>query len=81
MNPRLTAVKAKPEHKLEITFSNGEIGEYDCSPLLNFGVFTELRDVEYFNRVCAEAGTVVWPNGQDIGPDTLYEDAVRLTAK
>jgi hypothetical protein len=75
MNPRVKSVEPKPDYKLKITFANGEVGIYDCAHLLNFGVFRELQDTGYFNRPRAEGGTVVWPNGQDICPDTLYEDA------
>lgn len=78
MNPRVKAVKARDNYKLEITFSNGEIGIYDCSPLLGFGVFTELKDKTYFNQVRAAYGTVVWPHDQDICPDTLYLDSVKV---
>jgi hypothetical protein len=78
MNPRVKAVTAGEDHKLEITFSNGEVGVYDCAPLLDFGVFQELRDVGYFKQAHAEGGTVVWPHEQDICPDTLYEDSKKL---
>lgn len=81
MNPRVKAVVPKEAYKLEITFSNGEIGVYDCVPLLDFGVFQELRDVNYFRKVCAEGGTVVWSHEQDICPDTLYEDSKKLPSK
>jgi hypothetical protein len=75
MNPRVTDVKPKTGYRLEITFANGEIGLYDCRPLLDFGVFGELKDETYFRRVRAEGGTVVWPHEQDICPDTLYLDS------
>ena len=75
MNPRVIAVKPKSGYRLEITFSNGERGTYDCSPLLDLGVFQELKDEEYFRQVRAENGTVVWPHEQDICPDTLYLDS------
>lgn len=78
MNPRVKAVKAKDNYKLEIIFSNGEVGIYDCNPLLNFGVFSELKDKIYFQQVRAAFGTVVWPHGQDICPDTLYLDSVKI---
>ena len=81
MNPRVQAVTAKEDYKLEISFTNGEIGIYDCTPLLDFGVFTELRDVSYFIQARAEGGTVVWPHEQDICPDTLYEDSKKLVSK
>lgn len=77
MNPRVVGVKPLPNYNLELTFSNGEAGIYDCRPLLNFGVFTELQDEHYFRQVRAEMGTVVWPHEQDICPDTLYVDSDR----
>lgn len=50
---------------------------YDCSDLLDFGVFAELKDKQYFQKATVLDGTVVWPNDQDICPDTLYLDSVR----
>ncbi len=78
MNPRVKTVKAIDNYQLEIIFSNGEIGIYDCSSLLDFGVFTELKDKAYFNQVRAAYGTVVWPHEQDICPDTLYLDSIKI---
>ncbi|MBK1650470.1 DUF2442 domain-containing protein [Rhabdochromatium marinum] len=75
MNPRVKAVAAMADYKLRIKFSNGEKGIYDCAPLLDFGVFRELRDVNYFLQAKAWDGTVVWPHEQDICPDTLYLDS------
>jgi len=75
MNPRVRSVKPLEHYRLEILFSNGETGIYDCRPLLEFGVFAELQDEHYFRQVHAELGTVVWPHEQDICPDTLYLDA------
>lgn len=75
MNPRVNGVVPKDDYTLEITFSNKEIGVYDCAPLLDFGVFQELRDLNYFKQARAVGGTVVWPHEQDICPDTLYEDS------
>jgi hypothetical protein len=80
MNPRVTDVKPLAGHRLQVTFSNGEVGVYDCHPLLDFGVFRELRDETYFRQVRAAGGTVVWPHEQDICPDTLYVDAKRKGA-
>jgi hypothetical protein len=77
MNPRVTNVRAKAGYRLEITFSNGEVGIYDCQPLLGFGVFKELKDESYFRQARAADGTIVWPNEQDICPDTLYLDSAK----
>lgn len=78
MNPRVTAVTTTDDYKLEIEFTNGEVGVYDCAPLLDFGVFQELRDLSYFRQARAEGGTVAWPHEQDISPDIVYEDSRKL---
>jgi hypothetical protein len=77
MNPRVIKVIPTDDYKLQLTFNNGECAIYDCSPLLNFGVFTELKNKIYFKQVKISGGTVVWPHEQDICPDTLYVDAMR----
>jgi hypothetical protein len=81
MNPRVISVQARNDYKLEITFANGEVGIFDCARLLDFGVFKELRDLSYFRQARAAGGTVVWPNEQDICPDTLYEDSKKLVPR
>lgn len=77
MNPRISRVVATDDYKLKLTFTNGEHGVYDCSGLLNFGVFKELKDKNYFKKVEVLDGTIVWPHEQDICPDTLYLDSDR----
>ncbi len=77
MNPRVLDVSPQAGFRLKLTFTNGETGLFDCSRMLDTGIFRELRDEAYFRRVRVEAGTVVWPHEQDICPDTLYEDSVR----
>jgi hypothetical protein len=79
MNPRVKAVVARSGYELELTFTNGEVGLFDCSHLLDFGVFHEFRDIEYFRQARVDGGTVVWPHEQDICPDTLYEDSRKIS--
>jgi Protein of unknown function (DUF2442) len=81
MNPRVVEVTPNDNYTLTLRFNNGETGVYDCKPILDFGVFIELKDLGYFKRVKPFNGTVVWPNEQDICPDTLYLDSVRETLK
>jgi hypothetical protein len=49
-------------------------GEVDLSERIWRGVFGPLADPEFFDRVevDAELGTIVWPNGADIAPETLH---------
>ena len=77
MNPRVKSVRPLQGYKLRVEFTNCEVGIYDCSPLLNLGVFQELRDVQYFNQVHVFLGAVAWPHEQDICPDTLYLESTR----
>ena len=78
MNPRIQDVTPTDDYKLELVFTNGERGIYDCSTLLDFGVFKELKDKHYFKRVQVVDGTVAWPHDQDICPDTLYLDSKKV---
>jgi len=43
--------------------------------LLGLGVFQELKDIEYFKKVKTIYGSIAWPHGQDVCPDTLYEES------
>ena len=76
MNPRIIKVIPTDDYKLALTFTNEECKIYDCHDLLNFGVFEELRDKNYFKQVKIMGGTVVWPHEQDLCPDTLYIDSI-----
>jgi hypothetical protein len=77
MNPRVIKVTPEPDYKLRIVFSNNEEGIFDCSDLLDFGVFQELKDMNYFNQVMVCDGTIAWPHDQDICPDTVYIEAIK----
>jgi hypothetical protein len=77
MNPRIKCVSVLPDYKLDLEFTSGERGIFDCNPLLNFGVFKELSDLNYFKQARVLDGTVAWPHEQDICPDTLYLDSAK----
>jgi hypothetical protein len=61
-------------HRLQMGFEDGTSGELDFSNDGWKGVFAPLADPAYFSRVelDEELGTIVWPNGADIAPETLY---------
>ena len=70
----VTAVHVSGDHRLRLAFEDGTEGEIDLSTRAWRGVFAPFAEPEYFSRVSldAELGTIVWPNGADIAPETLY---------
>ena len=71
-------VEARPVdgYRVYIRFDDGVSGEVDLAALITFeGVFASLRDTERFSelRVAPDLGTICWPNGADIAPETLYD--------
>ena len=72
MNPDVKLAEALPDYKLKMQFVNDELKEFDVSPFLDKGIFSELKDIGYFNKVRVALGAVEWPNEQDFSKDTLY---------
>lgn len=64
-------VKPLPDYCIYVELENGQKGIFDLKPYLDRGVFRELQDMHYFNRVNIVFGAVTWPNEQDIAPETL----------
>jgi hypothetical protein len=75
----VTGVEVVGNHRLRLSFDDGTSGEVDAKPWGWTGVFAPLEDPEFFAKVelDEEAGTVVWPNGADVAPETLRAEASR----
>ena len=72
MNPSVVNVEPGDDYKLAITFNNGEKRIFDVTPFLNKGIFRELKNINYFQRVKVAFGSIEWPHEQDFSKDTLY---------
>jgi hypothetical protein len=59
--------------KIRVVFNDGVEGTIDFSDWLTGPVFEPLKDPSYFARFFVEGGTVTWPNGADIAPETIHE--------
>lgn len=70
----VTTVKPLPDYRLYVELEDGRKGIFDMKPYLDIGVFRELRDVVYFNRVGILYGAITWPHEQDIAPETLLAE-------
>ena len=75
MNPRVKSVKPENNYTLLLEFSNGEVKRFDVSSYIGKGVFAPLSDESFFRRVRVFLGSIQWPNGADLCPDTLYLDS------
>jgi hypothetical protein len=75
MKWRVVKAVAAGGHSLDLTFKDGTRKRVNLLPLLDGPIFVPLQAPEYFARVELDsvAGTVVWPNGADIAPETLYD--------
>jgi hypothetical protein len=71
------------DFRLRLTFEDGTVGDVDFAGRVWRGVFEPLADPAYFARVRVdpEAGTIAWPDGVDMAPETLYEQARRNPVK
>lgn len=71
---KVNHVEAKEDYMLLVQLSNGKKGFFNVKPYLDKGIFTELKDRNFFNSVRLAFGGVVWPHEQDFSADTIeYE--------
>jgi hypothetical protein len=75
--PSVIRAEYRDEFRIHLTFNDGTAETVDFSEWLEGPVFEPLQEAEYFKRFFLEGGTVSWPNGADIAPETLYDAATR----
>jgi hypothetical protein len=70
---RVTAAEYVSGYRLRLKFSDGDKRTVDFSPWLRGPVFESLLDTRGFKKFFVAGGTVCWPNGADIAPETLRQ--------
>jgi hypothetical protein len=72
VTPDITAVAVVHHGVLRLTFADGMTGEVAVLERMRGPVFDEARTPKGFVRVTvdAETGTVIWPGGADLAPET-----------
>jgi hypothetical protein len=69
---KVITVKPLKNYILQIEYDSKEVRLFDVKPYLNFGIFTELKNENYFKDVRTMFDSITWKNGQDFSPETLY---------
>ena len=71
---RVVSFESVMPYTLCVRFEDGTERVIDFEPVLEGEIFAPLRDSELFRQVTIdpEVHTLVWPNGADFDPATLY---------
>jgi Protein of unknown function (DUF2442) len=70
--PQVVQAEYRGRHRIHLWFNDGLEKTVDFGRWLHGPMFEPLKDPAYFQRFFVEAGTVTWPNGADIAPETLH---------
>ena len=71
--PHVISAEHRGGFRIHMVFSDGLEKTVDFRKWLEGPIFEPLREPSYFAHFFVEAGTVGWPNGADIAPETLHE--------
>ena len=67
----VASVECREGHLLHLRFDDGAEGVFDMSPWMCRKPYLALKSPAIFNGAKVAFGTVVWPGGIDIDPETL----------
>lgn len=72
---RVRAFEIVADYTLRVRFDDNTEQTIDFRPILAGELYGPLRDLNLFNqvRIDPEVETLVWPNGADFDPASLYD--------
>lgn len=73
---QVVSVRPLSDGKVFVELADGRSGEFDVRPYMESVYFKELTDQVYFRQVRIVFKGIGWPNGQDLGPDTIAAELV-----
>jgi len=79
--PSVIRAEYRSGFRIHLTFNDNSENTIDFRQWLDGPIFEPLRDPAYFRGFFLDGGTVVWSNGADIAPETLYEHPGRRPNK
>lgn len=69
--PDVEYVRVLDDHQLLVSLTDGRTGTLDLTWLLGAPAYSALNDPAYVRRARVEWGTVTWPNGEDLSPESI----------
>jgi hypothetical protein len=73
--PSVIRAEYRGEYKIRVAFDDGVEATVDFSDWLDGPIFEPLKDPAYFAGFFIGGGTIAWPNGADVAPETLHRRA------
>jgi hypothetical protein len=71
---KVISVSPLENKKVAVVFADGKSGIFDVAPYIRSDFFKRLNDDTYFKQVHLFFTGIAWPEGQDLGPDTIAAD-------
>ena len=68
---KVIKVDPLPGGCLQVELQDGRSGEFDVNPYMTSDFFSLLKNEAYFQKVGLFFNGIGWPDGQDLGPDTV----------
>ncbi len=68
---KVISVKPLEDKKVAVVLADGKSGVFDVAPYIKSSFFQHLNDESYFKQVSLFFTGIGWPEGQDLGPDTI----------
>ena len=75
---KVISVRPLPDGKVFVEMADGRSGEFDVRPYMVSDYFRALHDTAYFQKVRIFFKGIGWPDGQDLGPDTIAAELVEI---
>jgi len=73
---KVIAVRPESADRVVVEMADGRRGVFDVRPYMGSDFFKELENEGYFRQVRLFFSGIGWPNGQDLGPDTIAAEMV-----
>ena len=75
--PSVVVAQYRGAHRIRLVFNDGAEAVINFRPWLKGPIFEPLKDLDFFRRFFVDGGTVAWPNGADVAPETLHAAVLR----